>query len=190
MIILNPGVLGVAWFKMDETELSCIHWHGVFQWWMSSFYKPEKLGITFFFLTVFFLIFLATSIIHHFSRKEVSVAWDQILLLLNAEGYFGVCYGILKPDYDAFLGFFALLLAIVYLAVGYMAYTSNKGDRTMNIMLPGIAVVFLTLAIPLQLDGYTVSFSWLIEALVLVAVGLYIRDRAILVFGWIVLMLA
>lgn len=191
MIILNLGVLGVAWFK-KWTKLNYLTFLGtivLFGGWMSSFYRPERLEVTFFFLTVFFLLFLATSIIHHFARKEVSTPMDQLLLLANAAGYFGVCYGILKPEYDAFLGFFALLLALTYLAVGYVAYTSNKSDRTMNLMLPGIAVVFLTIAIPLQLDGYTVSLSWLIEAFVLIAISLFIRERVIQVFGWIVLLL-
>jgi len=191
MIILNLGVLGVAWFK-KWTKLNYLTFLGtitLFGGWMSSFYRPERLEMTFFFLTIFFLLFLATSVMHHFARKEVSTPMDQLLLLANAAGYFGVCYGILKPEYDAFLGFFALLLALVYLAVGYVSYSSNKGDRTMNLMLPGIAVVFLTIAIPLQLDGYTVSLSWLIEALVLIAISLFIRERVIQVFGWIVLML-
>lgn len=188
MIILNLGVLGVAWFK-KWPQLNYLAFFGtvfLFGGWMSKFYLPEKLSITFFFLTVFFLLFLATSILHHFSRKESSTVGDQIFLVINAAGYFSVCYSILAAEYDAFLGFFAVLLALVYLAVGYMAYTSNKGDRTMNLMLPGIAVVFLTIAIPLQLDGYTVSLSWLIEAVVLTAIGLFIRERAIQIFGWLV----
>jgi uncharacterized membrane protein len=59
----------------------------------------------------------------------------------------------------------------------------------MNLTLPGIAVVFLSIAIPLQLSDYWISIAWLVESLVLVYVGLMIKEKPIQVFGWIVLFL-
>ncbi len=189
MIILDLGVLGVAWFK-KWTPLYYLSFIGtifLFSGWIEKFYTPEQFGLTFFFVTVFFLIFLVTSILHHLVRKEPATSADLILLVLNAAGYFGVASWLLDPLYHDTLGFFALLLAVLYLGVAYVAFTSNRSDRTLNLFLPGIAVVFLTIAIPLQLDGYYVSLSWLVEALVLTAIGLYLRERVIQVFGWIVL---
>jgi uncharacterized membrane protein len=126
---------------------------------------------------------------HHFVRKERSSSGDLVLLLLNAMGYFGVCYSILDPKHHDVLGFFALLLAVLYLAVAYVAHLSNTQDRTMNLTLPGIAVVFLSIAIPLQLSDYWISIAWLVESLVLVYVGLMIKEKPIQIFGWIVLFL-
>ncbi len=191
MIVLNLGTIGIAWFK-KWTQLNYLAFVGtilLFGGWMERHYTEAQLGVTFAFLSVFFLIFLANSVVHHFSRKETSTPSDLLLLCLNAIGYFGVCYGILKPQHNEYLGFFALLLAIVYLTIAYLAYSGNKHDRTLNLTLPGIAVVFLSIAIPLQLTGYWISIAWLIEALILVYVGLVVRERTIQVFGWIVLLL-
>jgi uncharacterized membrane protein len=194
MIVLNLGVLGVSWFTkwMKLNYLAFLGTLILFGGWMGDFYwrDPDgQLALTFFFLTTFFVIFLANSIMHHFVRKERSSSGDLALLLLNAMGYFGVCYSILEPKHHDMLGFFAFLLAVLYLAVAYVAHLSNTQDRTMNLTLPGIAVVFLSIAIPLQLSDYWISIAWLIESLVLVYVGLMIKEKPIQVFGWIVLFL-
>ncbi len=194
MIILNIGVLGVSWFT-KWTKLNYLAFVGtliLFSGWMSAYYwrdPDNQLTLTFFFLTIFFLIFLTNSILHHLTRKEPSAVSDLVLLALNAMWYFGVCYRILEPQHHDFLGFFALLLAVLYFAVAYVAYSSNKHDRTLNLTLPGIAVVFLSIAIPLQLTEYWISIAWLVESVVLVYVGLMIKEKPIQVFGWIVLLL-
>ncbi len=190
MIILDLGVFGVAWFK-KWTQLNYLSFVGtivLFGGSMAKFYTPPQLGETFFFVSVFFAIFLLTSILHHVLRKEPTTPSDLMLLVLNAAGYFAVSAYLLDPTYHDVLGFFALILAVLYLGVTYIAFSSNKSDRTLNLFLPGIAVVFLTIAIPLQLDGYYVSLSWLVESIVLIATGLYLRERVIQAFGWIVLM--
>lgn len=194
MIVLNIGVLGVSWFT-KWTKLNYLAFFGtiiLFGGWMDAHYwrdPDNQLTLTFFFLTIFFLIFLTNSILHHFTRKEPSRASDLILIAFNAMGYFGACYSILERNHSDYLGFFALLLAVVYLAVAYVAYSSNKHDRTLNLTLPGIAVVFVSIAIPLQLSDYWISIAWLVESVVLIYVGLMIKERPIQVFGWILLLL-
>ncbi len=194
MLVLNIGVLGVSWFT-KWTKLNYLTFFGtiiLFGGWMESFYwrDPDgQLAMTFFFLTLFFLVFLVNSIMHHFVRKEASTSGDLILLALNAMGYFSACYGILEPKHHDVLGFFALVLAVLYLVFSYLAYAREEHDRTLNLTFPGIAVVFLSIAIPLQLTGYWISIAWLVESLVLVYVGLMIKEKIIQVFGWVVLLL-
>ena len=48
-------------------------------------------------------------------------------------------------------------------------------------------MVFLTIAVPLELSGYYIGLAWLSEAVVLVAMGLYLKERVVRVFGWLVL---
>ena len=190
MIILDLGVFGVAWFK-KWTQLNYLSFVGtvvLFGGWMAKFYTPAQFGETFFFVSVYFTIFLLTSILHHVLRKEPTTPSDLVLLVANAALCFAVSTYLLDPTYHDLLGFFALILAVLYLGVTYVAFSSNKSDRTLNLFLPGIAVVFLTIAIPLQLDGYYVSLSWLVESIVLIAIGLYLRERVIQAFGWIVLL--
>lgn len=194
LLMLNVGVLGVSWFTkwVKLNYLTFIGTVMVFGGWMGSFYwrDPEgQLALTFFFLTMFFLVFLANSILHHLTRKEASTSGDLILICLNAMGYMGVCYSILEPKHHDVLGFLALVLAALYLVISYVAYAAEKRDRTLNLTLPGIAVVFLSIAIPLQLTEYWISIAWLIESIVLVYVGLMLKEKPIQAFGFIVLLL-
>ena len=190
MIILDLGVFGVAWFK-KWASLNYLSFAGtvvLFEGWLGSFYSKDQLLVTFFFVTVFFLIFLATSVVYHIFRNKSATISDLIRLNLNAGGYFLVSYWLLDPENRALLGFFSLCLSVLYLAVAYLSYSQNQADRTLNLFLPGISVVFLTIAIPLQLSGHAIPLAWLIEAFVLVGIGLYLKERVVQVFGWLVLL--
>ncbi len=191
MIILDLGVLGTAIYQ-KWTALNYLTFAGtvlLFLNWFERFYSETQIVTTFFFITIFFLIFLATSVLHHVLRNEKTRFGDFALLILNAMVYFGIVYELLSANNEDLLGFFALLLSFLYTAISYFAFVSNRTDRTLNLFLPGIAVVFLTLAIPLQLSGYYISLAWLIEAVVLVATGLYLKERPVQVFGWLVLLI-
>lgn len=191
LLMLDLGAFGVAWFK-KWMILNFVSFGGtllLFGGWLGSFYEESQLAETLSIVSVFFIIFLTTSVLHHLLRKEPTTKGDLALLVLNAMWYFGIASSLLDPSYHEFLGFFALLLSIIYLSVAYAAYESNHTDRTLNLFLPGIAVVFLSIAIPLQLSGLWVAFAWLVEAVVLIATGLYLREKVITLFGWIVLFL-
>ncbi len=190
LIILNAGVLGVSAFT-KWTKLNYLTFFGtvfLFGGWLDAFYSEAQFGTTFMYVTIFFLIFLGNSVLHHFVRKESSSSGDLILILLNIMGYVGVGYALLEPRHDAVLGFFALLLAVVYLVLAYFAYAREARDRRLNLLLPGISIVMLSIAIPLQLSDYWVSIAWLVEAFILLYIGLFIRERAIQIFGWLVLL--
>ncbi len=190
MIVLDLGVLGVAlfkkWFRLHV--LAFIGTIVLFAGWMGSFYVEAELSITLFFATVFFVIFVVTSILHHFLRKEPTTLWDLGLITSVAAWYFAVGYYILHFHHHEFLGFFALVLAALYLSCAYVSFTTNLEHRSLNLFLSGIAVVFLTTAVPLQFSGYAISIAWLIEAVVLLLTALYLRERVLQLFAWIVLM--
>lgn len=191
MIILDLGVFGAAFYK-KWLKLNVIAFIGtlfLFEGWMSTYYSEAQLAMTFLFGSVFFGLFLATSILHHLLRKEPTTVSDLLLITANAAWYFSLGYRLFDPLYHEYLGFFAFLLSALYLAIAYVSFSSNRADRTLNLFLPGIAVVFLTIAIPLQLTGLYISVAWLAEAVVLLATSLYLRERVMQVFAWLVLVL-
>jgi len=191
MLMLDLGVFGVAWHKkwISLQYLSFIGTLFLFGGWLNRFYTEAQLGETFFFITMFFALFLVTGMLHHLVRKEKTKPADIILITLNAGGYFWVGMQLLALHHHDLIGFFALILALVYLFASYAAHARHMADRTLNLFLPGIAVVFLTVAVPYQLSGYGISLAWLAEAVALTGIGLYLGNRTIQVFGWIVLML-
>ena len=191
MIILDIGVFGAAIYKkwLRLNVLAFVGTLFLFEGWMSSYYTEAQLGLTLMFGSIFFGLFLCTSVLHHLLRKEPTTLLDLALITANAAWYFSIGYRLLDPLHHELLGFFAFLLSALYLALAYVAFNSNRADRTLNLFLPGIAVVFLTIAIPLQLSDIYISLAWFAEAAVLLLTALYLRERVLQAFAWLVLVL-
>ncbi len=191
MLVLDIGVFGTAFYKkwVSLNYVSFIGTVVLFGGWMNRFYTESELALTLGFASMFFLVFLATSVTHHIVLKHKSGKGDLALITFTALWYFALAYDLLAPHHHEYLGMLALLLAALYIALSYLSFGSNRDDRTLNLFLPGIAVVFLTVAVPLQLSGKYISLAWLAEAAVLLSIGLYLKERVVEIFAWIVLFL-
>jgi uncharacterized membrane protein len=196
IIILNAGVMSLGWFK-KWTWLNFSALFGtwiLFGGWLGTYFfgqtKDEERMTVFLFITIFFLQFFITVLLRHFREKEESTTGDFVFLSLSAGMYFLTSYNALYDVYKDFFGFFALLLATLHLFVAYISYTSTLRDRKLNLFLVGVAVVFLSIAVPLQLSGYWIALSWLIESVVLLFIGRTLHEGTLNVFGWIVFVLA
>ena len=76
-----------------------------------------------------------------------------IILALNGIIYFGSSYLLLKSDYPAWMGLFAVAVAGVHLLIGmrlWKARSTGTDDRRPVLLALGIALNFLTLAIPIN----------------------------------------
>jgi uncharacterized membrane protein len=88
--------------------------------------------------------------------------------------FFLIGYGILD-DYNSvfkdYLGFFALANGVVHFAVSAVIYKQNLYDKKLLFLVLGLVLVFITVAIPIQLDGNWVTILWAIEAALLFWIG-------------------
>ena len=185
LTILNIGVLAISIFKKwPELVVLAIVGTGInFMTWFLHFYDKSLLGSTVFFLIVSFVVFLIASIYRIIMLKEKSTEVDYFLLSVNAFGFFGIFYSIMKPDNESMLGFYTLLIAIVYVVIAYFANKKNREDTALNIFLPGMAVVFLSIAVPIQFSGAYIAIAWFVEACVLYLMASSISNRGYQVMG-------
>ncbi|MCH7734770.1 MAG: DUF2339 domain-containing protein, partial [Chloroflexi bacterium] len=126
-------------------------------------------------LTGIFLIFVGATTLFHFVWLRSPQAFDRALMVLNSKAYFGISYLVLWDDYRAWMGGFTFLLALFYGGIGYAAYLRVRQNTPLMLMTLGIALVFFTVAIPVQLDGPTVSVAWGVEAAVLMWLSFRLR---------------
>ncbi len=185
LTLLDLGVLGVAVFR-KWTHLNLLGFAGTmlhFSLWYSSFYSPAQLGGTLFFLTIFFLIYLVAGIIHNVLWKKNSTGVDFLLITLAPACYGLMSFVLLDPKYHGILGFFMLILAVLYFVVSFVAYRVNPSDKTLNLYLLGVAVIFLTVAMPLQFSGLWITLAWFLEAGLLALVGNLTRRHAMNIFA-------
>jgi len=194
ILVLDIGILGIALFKKwgRLNYLGFIGTVSMFFGWADKFYTVDQLGRTLTYMFAFFIVYLFTSIMHHLKRKEKTLPPDLTLIVANASIFAGSAYGMLtswrlEGKYDDYLGFLALLLAVVYFFISHMAKKANRDDKNLSLFLLGISIVFLTVAIPIQLTRHWITLAWLIEALALYYLSfLPIELKKLKVFGAVV----
>lgn len=185
LLILDVGAFLIALFRKWITlhYLSFFGTFVLFGSFIASQYSDVMFGTAFIFATLFFVVFLAMSLAQHFVRREQSSSGDLALLLLNALVYLGLGVFMIDLHAEHLLGFFAFALAVVHLGLAYVSFVFDANNRYLNLALPGIASIFLAIAIPLQLSGYWISLAWLVEGVVITLIGASLRDRVIQIFG-------
>jgi len=194
--ILDAGVLLVAYFKKWPifnylTFLFTYMTYAAGHFGDPVGYSDQSFNtISFSFLTLFFLIYLAISFTRNIRVQEPLLWADVSLLLLNALAYFTLSYNLLIDHIAAWIGFWAVFLGLIYLIMGLFIYQRYTGTRHLSLTLLAIAAGFITLAIPLQLDGYWVSISWAVEAVIVCYLNLKVNPLKIPLAGLLILALA
>jgi uncharacterized membrane protein len=141
--------------------------------WYMQFYRSEDLLVTSIFITLFFLVFASVSIVSSNSTDNTSprslnaVIAEILLPLANAAFVSLAFYSVLQDSGNhAFLPWLMILLAATYL--GLMRLPQRKVSAAIHLSL---AVVFLTIAIPLKASGHWITVAWFVEGVALVWVA-------------------
>lgn len=190
--LLDLGVLALAWFKRWRS-LNYFAFGGtafLFALWAIEWYQAEKLWTTLFFLTLFFVIFALLPVLHAIAQRGTTDYADISLTFTNAGLYFASAYGLLDDRHRVYLGLFAVVVSAFYLALGYFVFNRNRTDRRLILSLLGLAAIFLTLAVPIQLDQHWTTMGWALEGVVLTWLGLTTHTPAARRAGLLVFLIA
>ncbi|MBD1259111.1 DUF2339 domain-containing protein [Maribacter polysiphoniae] len=187
MAIINIGILIISYkryWKSLYYSSFVITWL-VFASWMGFSYDYEAHFTTaLIFLGVFFLIFYATFLVYKLKASEKFKNSDIVLLLLNAFIFYGFGYGLLSQNDTGvqLLGVFTLFNAILHFVVSVIIHKRKLADRNLYYLVSGMVLVFLTIAIPVQLDGNWVTLLWAFEAALLFWIG---RKKNVVVYEYL-----
>ena len=179
MLIINLGILFIS-IKKDWKSL---HYSAFFFTWMiygswfadksfdSGLQGYEALGIGF--ATAFFLVFYGVSLFNNIISKEKLDKVNIILILLNSFIYFGFGFGIFNGHsiLDSYLGLFTLFNAAIHFAVLFFIKSKKLADSTLFYSTLGMVFTFITIAIPIQLDGNWVTLMWTAQGAILFWLG-------------------
>ena len=153
--------------------------------WYWKFYTPASFAETAFFLGMFVLLFAAATIVARQKRLHAGQDDAARVLVSLANAAFG------------FLGFYAMLsenhgsqnTALAWCSVGFGAFylgirkwmerTPIAGSRLASLsdIQLSIAIVFLTLAVPLAVHGHWITIGWMAEGAVLVWAAARMQTR-------------
>lgn len=189
--LLNLGIFATAYFKkwrsLDYLAFFCTV--VMFFGWYAQHYIESKLALTIFFLSVFFVIFAFLPFFHNIiHRKKTSVA-DLFLLLGTPAFYFGTAYGLLYARFSGYMGLSSLIMVAIYMGLARVAQLRNKDDKYLLSILLGIALTFLTLTMPIQLNHKWITIAWAVQAVILVWVSFNVKSLITRLGGLVALFL-
>jgi uncharacterized membrane protein len=193
LLLLDLAVLVLVALK-PWSRLLCAAFAGtVFffaEWWF-VYYSPDQFGTTAFFLAVFFLIFAWAPRLVRLRVDDGAgrAAWDNLALvvvpLVNAGlGFLGY-YLMLEDAGSAAAPWVAVAFAAFYLLLLRLpAHRAIRGSAAATTALHlTIAVVFLTIAIPLKTHGRWMTIGWLAEGAALVWLARRIASTLLMVLA-------
>lgn len=184
MAIINIGILVISFKKYWKSlyySAFIFTWLIYSSWYVFNYSETEHFGLAFFFSTLFFLVFYVTFIAYKIMKLEAFNAGDVILLLVNSFVFYGFGYAILNSSETGsqLLGLFTLANAVIHFIVSVIFYTKKLGDQKLFYLASAMVLTFITITVPVQLDGNWVTLLWIGEAALLFWIG---RTKAISVY--------
>jgi hypothetical protein len=174
--IINIGILIISFKKYWKSlyySSFFLSWIIYLTWLGLKYQTMEHFGSGLTFLSIFFVTFYIMFLAYKLIQKEKFDFYDIFLLLTNSFIFYGVGYYILSIHDTGkhLLGLFTAVNAIVHLIVSLVIYRQKLADRNLFYLISGLVMVFITLAIPVQLNGNWVTLLWTGEAALLFWIG-------------------
>ncbi|MBK7230389.1 MAG: DUF2339 domain-containing protein [Ignavibacteriales bacterium] len=187
MAIINIGILAIGflrYWKSLHYSSFVITWLIVLLWYFDTYSQTKHFSLALTFLSIFFITFYLSFLAYKIIKSEKFVIDDILLLLFNSFLYYGICYSILDyhPIGKQVLGLFTLGNALIHFIISIVVYKRKLADKNIFYFISGLVLVFITIAIPVQLDGNWVTMLWALQAALLFWIG---RTKKVLVYEYL-----
>jgi len=187
-LLLNAGILSIAWFKAWRALnlIGFVFTFAIGSIWGRENYHPAYFGSTEPFLILFFLFYVAITVL--FAHRQpfrlrgyvdgtLTFGVPIVVFALQSRMVRGMDWGI---AYSALAmgGFYICLAALLW-------RRAITGMRLLTETFLALGVVFMSLAIPLALDGRWTAAAWALEGAALVWIGVRQTRTSARCFGLI-----
>lgn len=184
LLVVDLGILGVATFRNWRwfTLLGMVGTYLLFAGWIDTIPNDELLlaqvGIS-----AAFLIFVGATTLFHIVWRRPPQPFDMALMTVNAVAFYATTFGLMWAEYEIWFGLISLLLAVFYGAVGYASIKRSGAPPEIALYSLATALLFLTIAAPLQLTGNWITVAWAAEGAILVWVGFTVASDRVRMFA-------
>jgi uncharacterized membrane protein len=173
--VLDVGVLGIAWFRAWRplNLLAFVFTFGISALWGASHYRPELLPTTEPFLIVFFLMFVAIAVLFALRRAPELLHYVDGTLVFGTPVVVMGIQSALVHHIPYATAFSALALAAFYLILAIALMRWHR--ETLRLLIESalaLAIAFVTLAIPLAVQGRLTAACWALEGVAILWIGL------------------
>ncbi len=185
--IVNIGIL-VLGFKKDWKLLYYIAfgltWLIYAAWFIDQFDANQHLWMSLTFALTYFVIFYTTFLAYKLVKAENLQMDDIAMLVFNSFLFYTFGYSAISdyPTGDFYLGIFTVFNAVLHFVACFIIYKKQDATRDTFYLVAGMVLVFLTIAVPVQLDGNWVTLTWAAEAFLLFWIG---RTKQLRIYEWL-----
>lgn len=193
IVILSIGAMVVGTYRKWRpiNFLTFIGSYVIYGLWFDKAYAPLDIeGAAVLWLGTFFAIYLIMPIIYEIVRKTKTNIEDVLLVSFNAIVTFVILLVIYEIDPRNRIALGSVILAISHFAMTVVVLIRNRHDAPLRIALIALGTAFSTLAIPLYLETHWLTVAWMIEGLLLAAIGLGYRSKFVQAISIIPLLLS
>ena len=184
LLIVDLGILGVATFRNWRwfTLIGMLATYVLLASWIDIIPNDQLLfgqaGIS-----AVFLIFVGATMLFHIVWRRPPKPFDMALMTINAVAYYGMSFGLLWAEYEVWFGLFSLILGAFYAVVGYASIKRSGAPPEVALYSVATALLFITIAVPLQLTGGWITVGWAVEGSILVWVGFTVASDRVRIFA-------
>ncbi|MCC6484930.1 MAG: DUF2339 domain-containing protein [Armatimonadetes bacterium] len=177
--VLNAGIVGVSVFKRwrGAIQLAFISTLVLVAGWALLDYRQAMVWPIFAYLTLFELEFAGAACLYSLWRRERTPPAD--LALLFAASFFYGMFGlsVLEPRLGNYPGAFPLLAGVAFGASAALVRAISRQDLALQRSLIGLALFYITIALPVQLSQMWLAVGWSLESALLLTMSHALHSR-------------
>ena len=173
--VLNLGVFAIAWFRAWRVLnlVGFVFTFGIVGLFRATSYGPEKIVSADGFLMLFFLLYIAITVLFALRQKPELKGYVSGSLVFGLPlATFGI-HGSMIERYEYGLAWSALGFGLFYLALAWLLQRTRRDNFSLLAeAFAALGVIFGSLAIPMAFDHHTTAASWAVEGAGLVWIGM------------------
>ncbi|HET6978340.1 MAG TPA: DUF2339 domain-containing protein [Pyrinomonadaceae bacterium] len=184
LFVLDAGALALLKHWRSLSSIAYFGTQLLFWLWYNEHYHHQLRTPVLIFQTAIFLLFLLAHLVRELIRRETATLEDALLLLVNPFSFFATTYHLLNPTHHDWMGVFAIGMALVYASAAKLLLSRSMQSRREILLLIAVALTFVTIAIPIQLQSNWITIAWAVEGLAILWAALEIRSTRLRVHAF------
>lgn len=174
ILLLDIGLLIVvlkkdSWVVLEA--LTVVGTYLVFYIWYGNYYTEEKLAISIFFISIFWLLFFMTNIVHVFNAAKTYVELRQVVNSINIGLYYLGLFLMIDELHHEWMGLTTIILSLIYFVNFVLVKRRQQLFVSEQIISLITAIILFTISILIQFEKFTTIILWAIEALIILWIG-------------------
>ncbi len=173
LLILNAGLLILAYYKRWHilNLLAFIFTLILFTAWLPKAFWGKTnppYGNAMLFATAFYLVFFLVNILNNIKERKPFKA-VEIMMILSNNLFFFLWGMFILHDYEKgiYKGLFTVLAALFNFGWVVYLYRLKQVDKSLIYLLIGLVMSYISLAVPIQLNGHSITLFWTAELVIL-----------------------